>query len=129
MDNNMELLKTYFTLEKQIHDYFGYEENWKVIPLCDSTDYYWMLIDRDLETETPRCVRFCSPMVNNELNARECMIENEEIGDYYEEEIYTQRFLPIWIYRKDDYTMICVDTHTDGNKFLRIFDNKKEVRL
>lgn len=22
----------------------------------------------------------------------------------------------------------CVDTHTDGNKFLQIFDNSKEIR-
>ena len=47
-------------------------------------------------------------------------------GNYYEDEIYTQRFLPKWVYRGEDYTMVCVDTHTDGNQFLRIFDNLKE---
>lgn len=46
----------------------------------------------------------------------------------YSNEIYTQRFLPKWVYRGKDYTMICVDTHTDGNKFLQIFDNSKEIR-
>ncbi len=32
------------------------------------------------------------------------------------------------VYRGQDYTMISVDTHVDGNKFLQIFDNKKEVK-
>lgn len=45
----------------------------------------------------------------------------------YECQIYTQRFLPKWVYRADELTMICVDTQTDGNKFLMIFDNAKEV--
>lgn len=54
-------------------------------------------------------------------------LESEE-GDYYEHEIYTQRFLPKWVYRGEDYTMICVDTRVDGNKFLQVFDNKKEIK-
>ncbi len=37
----MKLLKEYFELQTKIHDYFGYEEDWKVIPLEDSTDFYW----------------------------------------------------------------------------------------
>jgi hypothetical protein len=55
-------------------------------------------------------------------------LDDWEAGEYYSNEIYTQRFLPKWVYRTDDYTMICVDTHVDGNKFLQIFDNAKEVK-
>lgn len=49
-------------------------------------------------------------------------------GDYYEDEIYTQRHLQEWTHRGDEHTMICVDTNTDGNKFLHIFDNDKEIK-
>ena len=52
--------------------------------------------------------------------------ENNLFDDGYSDEIYTQQSLKKWVYRADDYTMVCVDTHTDGNQFLRIFDNAKE---
>jgi hypothetical protein len=52
-------------------------------------------------------------------------LESED-GDYYENEIYTQRHLPKWVYRGADYTMVVVDTHTDGNKFLQVFANANE---
>jgi hypothetical protein len=54
-------------------------------------------------------------------------LDDEDAGNYYSNEIYTQRHLPKWIYRGAEYTMIVVDTHTDGNKFLQIFDNSKEI--
>lgn len=105
-------LDKYFSLQKEIHDYFGYVEDWRVIPLEDSTNYYWRLYG-----EGPEEVRFA---------VTEKKLEDPR-GNYYEDEIYTQRFLPKWVYRGKDYTMVVVDTHTDGNKFLRIFDNSKEV--
>lgn len=108
----MKLLDKYFELQKQVHDYFGYKEDWVVIPLDDATEYYWQLD-------------------GNEKQGTVCFAETEEEltekdGQYYENEIYTQRFLPEWVYRGDDFTMICVDTHVDGNKFLQVFDNSKE---
>jgi hypothetical protein len=36
----MKLLTQYFALQKQIYEYFGYTEDWKTIPLDDSTEYY-----------------------------------------------------------------------------------------
>jgi hypothetical protein len=51
-----------------------------------------------------------------------------EGGATYSAVIYRQRFLPKWVYRKDDFTMICADTQTDGNKYLMIFDNQKECK-
>lgn len=112
----MELLKNYFKLQKEIYDYFGYEEDWVVIPLDDATTYHWILQEDSMgggkvwfsdDTLTPELIR-----------------KGEQL---YSNTIYTQRFLPRWIYRTEDYTMICVDTNTDGNKFLQIFDNSKEI--
>ena len=111
----MELLKAYFNVRQSVYDYFGYVEDWRVIPLDDATDYFWTLHQ---DAEGRGFVGFADSL--EELEA--------EDGNYYQNDIYTQRFLPKWVYRGRDYTMICVDTHTDGNQFLQIFDNAKEVK-
>lgn len=103
-------LKRYFELQQQIYDYFGYVEDWRVIPLDDATEYYWRLFG-----EGPGFVIFADT---------EDKLKSD--GDYYRSEIYTQRFLPKWVYRGADYTMICVDTRTDGNTFLQVFSNVLE---
>ena len=105
----MEKLDEYFKLQQEIYKYFGYIEDWVVIPLDDSRENFWILNEKE------RYVRFAE--------TEEILFSDE---DYYESEIYTQRFLPRWVYRANSYTMICVDTRTDGNKFLQIFDNLKE---
>jgi hypothetical protein len=111
MTDKLKLLDDYFLLQNKIYSYFGYVENWRVIPIADSRNYYWYL-----EEEGPGTVYYAD--TEEELKTQE--------GNYYEESIYTQRFLPKWVYRVKDFTMVCVDTNTDGNKFLRIFDNSRE---
>ncbi|MFQ5686967.1 MAG: hypothetical protein ACE5GV_09940 [Candidatus Scalindua sp.] len=106
----MEMLKDYFALQKKIYSYFGYVEDWEVIPLEDATDYFWAL-DKDFRSG----VHFAKNQ-EDVLN-----------GYGYYNEIYYQRFLPKWIYETKDYTMVCVDPRCDGNKFLQIFDNSKRV--
>lgn len=110
----MQLLNEYNQKRQELFDYFGYEENWRVIPVDDATMYYWRLTGEGSGDE----VQFADTVEE---------LENEE-GNYYTNEIYTQRFLPKWVYRGKDYTMVVVDTHTDGNKFLQIFDNSKEIK-
>jgi len=109
----MKLLDDYFNLQNKIYEYFGYVENWVEIPIEDSCVYFWRL-----DGEGPGTVRFAE--------TKELLDDPD--GNYYENEIYTQRFLPKWVYRGTNFTMICVDTRTDGNKFLQIFDNNKEIR-
>ena len=111
----MELLDEYFDKKKAVHDYFGYKPDWVEIPLEDGTEYYWYLEGEGMGDS----VLFAESIADlNDVGA----------GNYYSNEIYTQRFLPKWVYRGKDYTMVCVDTHTDGNKFLQVFDNSKEVK-
>ena len=111
-------LKAYFDQQKQIYDYFGYKEDWVVIPIENRTDDYWMLIG-DGDKARDKYVHSPEPLTEKSVEA----------GDnIYSGHIYCQRFLPKWVYRGEDYTMICGDTRTDGNKFLMIFDNKKECK-
>lgn len=107
----MDILDRYNEAKKELFEYFGYVEDWRVIPVEDSREVFWRL-----DGEGPGEVYFA---------ATEEELESED-GEYYSDEIYMQRFLTKWVYRGKDYTMVCVDTHTDGNKFLRIFDNSKE---
>lgn len=111
----MHLLNKYFELQKQIYDHFGYVEDWVVIPIDDARDFYWSLTGEGYGDVVSFAVK------------KENVFHGTD-DDGYEVDIYTQRFLSKWVYRADDYTMICVDTHTDGNKFLRVFDNKKELK-
>lgn len=117
----MQLLKQYTILQKQIHDYFGYVEDWAVIPMDDCTDLYWKIIDGEAHGGKVQYAVDPKEFPTDET-------EDEDLGEYWEVEIYTQRHLPKWVYRGAEYTMICVDTHTDCNRLLQIFDNSKELK-
>ena len=97
----MKLLKEYFSLQKEIYKYFGYVENWKLIPIVDDTDVYWYLgedvIFFDYNKFDPKKV------YDDDFNG-------------YSNVIYTQRHLDQYVYARKEYTMICADTRTDGNK-------------
>lgn len=110
------MFNEYFELQQKIFDYFSYVEDWKVIPLVDHREYYWTLKGQDDDGEV---VYYEKPITASVLLSEE----------YYAASIYTQRFLPKWVYRADDYTLICMDTHTDGNKFLGVFDNSREIKF
>lgn len=112
-------ISEYFHLQKKIHEHFGYVEDWKVIPLVDHCNMYWILFeDKNDEGVT----------YGGEINYHENPFKDgySEPGDYYNATLYTQRFLPKWIYRTEDYTMVCMDTHCDLNQYIGIFDNNKE---
>jgi hypothetical protein len=109
----MKILDKYIKLQEQIHEYFGYVEDWVAIPLDDQRNMFWYL---DLEENGSGEVTFATTEED---------LQDEE-GNIYRNTIYTQRFLPKWVYRGEEYTMIVVDTHTDGNKFLQIFTNANE---
>ena len=111
-----KLLGSYFKLQREIHSYFGYQEDWVTIPLDDATEYYWALSENE--------------QGGGEVKYHETLLTKDFIegGGHYSAKIYTQRFLPKWVYRAEDYTLVCADTQVDGNKFLMIFDNAKECK-
>lgn len=109
------LIELYFKLQEAIHEYFGYREDWKVIPMSDETDQHWF-VKQDKDGRGFYC-HSSKPFTEETVTAG---------AEIYGGTIYTQRFLPKWVYRGEDYTMVCADTHTDGNKFLMLFSNDKE---
>lgn len=107
-----------FHAENELHKYFGYVQDWKVIPLDDQRGRHWMI---------------CGPEDDNSTkiawSPKEFTKASIEKGDkLYSGTIYTQRFLPKWVYHGKDYTMISVDTHSDGNQLLMIFENRLQCK-
>lgn len=101
----MKQIDEYFKLQKEIYSYFGYVEDWCVFPIYDSRDCFWRIEGGDVYfSESEEALK-------------------EETGEFYSNSIFHQRFLPKAIYEGEDYTMIVVNTHCDGNKFLQIFKN------
>lgn len=112
----MKLLDDEQALRREIFNYFGYVEDWRILPFDDARECYWGLCEKD-RSGNPHAVRF-SP--------DEAALLNNDEEEIYENEIYTNRHLPKWVYRGEEYTMILVDTRTDMNQFLQIFSNEKE---
>jgi len=106
--NIEDIFNNYTNALEAIHNYFGYVEDWVVIPL-------------DLGTVNSRWY------FDENENGSGTVYFFDDNDVVYSHEIYTQRFLPKWVYRKEDYTMICCDTQVDGNKLLSVFDNKLEI--
>ncbi len=111
--NNHPLITAFNTALKDLYNHVGFREDWVIFPIEDRTLYSWEIDER------AKIVRYADTPGN---------LMDEEAGEYYEDEIYTQRFYQKHVYRGAELTMVFVDTHTDGNKFFAIFRNDLEVR-
>jgi hypothetical protein len=123
-DSINQIVDDYETLKILIFQHVGYKEDWKAIPLSDDREMFWNVDKAERER-----IKF-SP----KKEALEYWLadNDDEYGSYgdclYENQIYTQRFLPKWVYRGAELTIVCADTQTDGNKFLMILSNDKEIK-
>jgi hypothetical protein len=107
----------FFVREEAIHNYFGYEEDWVKIPLTDDRYYYWILDQK--ADGTGRVLYYDKPFTEEILDS----------GVWYSAMIYTQRFLPKWVYETPDHTLISMNPQTDGNRYLGVFDNTKRQKI
>lgn len=110
----IKLLDQYNESRQAIFEHVGYVEDWVVLPIDDRREMFWRL-----DGEGPGVVQYAL--------VKENLPPGGTDKDGYENEIYTQRFLKKWVYRGPELTMVLVDTHTDGNRFLAIFENVREV--
>lgn len=121
------LVEDYFALQKELHEAFGYVKDYVVIPLDDRREMHWMIVDRGCAvapTQDATGEGYNSMCVwSSEPFTEESIMAGEKI---YSGPIYTQRFLAKWVYRANRHAMVAVDTRTDGNKLLMIFDEDKE---
>lgn len=111
----MSIIDIYFGAKKRVHEYFGYVPGWKEIPMEDGRRYHWMLIGNEIDE---KLVYSGVPFVAEDLGPKG--------GNFFSASIYKQCFLTKYVYRNQLHTMISIDTHVDGNKFLMILTNSLE---
>lgn len=104
----MNIVDNFFNAKQAIYNHVGFIEDFVFYPLDDCTGMYWQ--------EDGKIVKYVETI--EKFNGE---------GEYYVDEIYTQRFYRKWVYRGEKYTMIFCDSHVDGMKYFRIFDNDLEV--
>jgi hypothetical protein len=105
----MTLIENYNKALQDIYDHVGFEEDYVIYPIDDSTENFWTVDDDSVKY---------GPSID--------VLESN--GDFYQDDIYKQRFYDKWVYRGDDITMIFCDPGVDGMKYFRIFDNLKEIK-
>lgn len=104
----LNLIENYNKALQDLYDHVGFKEDWVVYPIDDCSESYWDIIGDNVRW-APTIELFNSD------------------GDYYQDDIYKQRFYSKWIYEGQDYTMIFCDPHVDGMKWFRVFDNNKKI--
>ena len=103
----MELLDNYLDIQKKIYEHFGYSDDRGLLPISDLRQYFWRLM-LDINH-----IRFSE-------NTEALIGEYTVFYDYYDE-------VDDVIYKTEEHTMILINPDYEGEKFLMIFDNKKEI--
>lgn len=106
----MKQLDAYKKSLESVYNYFGFEEDWAVFPIDDRRKYYWKINAHEV----------------NFYDSVKAYEEQDGNHSYTDELLYHSHY-PKAIYDGKDYTAILVNTHVDGNKFLAIYDNSKQV--
>lgn len=106
----MSVVTDFINARNALYEHVGFVEDWVIYAIEDNTEMYWRIDGGRVLFSEKR---------EDALN---------ETGDHYENEIYTQRFYKKHVYGGEQFTMIFVDTRTDGNRFFAIFDNDKEIK-
>ncbi len=119
----MKELDEYFKLQQTIYDLFEYQEQWRVYPLDDMRDAWWSIEGNDVYWSEKK------------ENHQKFIDQQNDINDISDDDVYSgeikrSRHLETSIYEDKDkkFTMIIVDTNTDFNVFLMIFDNAKRLQ-
>jgi hypothetical protein len=105
----MKLIENYKAALQDIYDHVGFKEDWVICPIDDQTDSYW---NTDGEN-----VKWADTVEEFET----------ENGNFYQDEVYKQRFYSKWVYEGELFTMIFCNPHTDGMTWFRIFNNSKRI--
>ena len=106
---SLKLIEEYQKALNAIYEHVGFVEDWVVCPLDEQIESYWYV---------GNCIVRFSDTIEQFFSD----------GDYYEDDIYTQRFYSKWIYEGADFTMVFCDPNVDGMKWFRLFDNKNRIR-
>lgn len=104
-----DVMENFIIAQDALYDHVGFIPDWVVCPIYNATDCYW-----GVDGST---VKYAETKGEYET----------ESGQFFMDELYTQRFYKKHIYVGVKYTMIMCDPHVDGVKWFRFFDNEKRM--
>jgi len=105
----MAIIENYKKALQEIYDHVGFVEDWVVYPIEDNTEYYWEIDDDEIIYAESK----------EELETQE--------GACYSGYVYEQRFYDKYVYEGKDFTMVFLNTQTDGMKYFALFSNHRRV--
>lgn len=108
----MSIAEKYFEAQRELFDHVGFVPDWVEYAIDDATEYYWRIEGTQL---TEQSVKYAETPEQ---------LDDEE-GNYYRDEVYTQRFYSRWVYEGEEVTMIFCNPGVDGINWFKVFDNKK----
>lgn len=103
----MDIIKNYVEAEQAILDHVGIKKDWVVYPFSFSLGVPW--------STNGEQVKYADSL--EQFNSD---------GDYYLDDIYTQRFYKKHVWRGEKYTLIFCHPHVDGMIWWGIFENSFE---
>jgi hypothetical protein len=106
----MNIIENYNKAYKALLDHVGLNEDWVVCPIDMNVDMIW-----EVDEYTCKYAKSVDQFLSD--------------GDYYEDEIYTQRFYPKWVYEGKEYTLVFCNPGVDGMKWWRVFKNSNRASI
>lgn len=105
------MLDTHFALVEAVYKAFGYAEQWRAFVMEDARGSYWMRLGEDAIAWSP------------EAFSEEPIVDGSNLCTAG---IYTYRHLEQYVFRAEGLVMALLDTQSDGNALLFVFDESKE---
>ncbi len=122
----MKEIDEYFKLQQEIYNLFGYKEEWRVYPLDDRRDVWWSIQGNTVWWSKKK------------ENHQQLIDQEYDYDGIPDSDVYSGDIRGNWrldpynlqIYQDADkkLSMIIIDTNTDFNVFLTIFDNDKRLQ-
>jgi hypothetical protein len=110
----MNVAEEFFNAQKALFEHVGFVPDWVEYAIDDQREMLW-------ETNM-------TPNGGGHVKFAETQEKMDSDGEYYQDEIYTQRFYEKWVYEGEDVTMIFCHPGVDGINWFKVFDNSKRIK-
>ena len=106
MENGTDVLRAFGEARELLYDHVGFVPGWVECPIdLVTSDKWWGLSDNTVKYADTKA-EYAS-----------------QSGNYYEDDLYMQRFYKKLVYEGEKYTMVFCNPHVDGVQWFRFFKN------
>ena len=110
----MTVAEKFFEAQEALFKHVGFIPDWVEYAIDDHTEKVWQT--------------YLDPKGGGYVKSADSVIQFHSDGDYYQDEIYTQRFYNKWVYEGKDVTMIFCNPGTDGINWFKVFNNGLRIK-